>query len=337
MIIIMQRTASDADIKHVCDKVVEMGLKPHVSKGVERTIIGCIGEEDALRLVPLEVFAGVESVTPILKPYKMASREHLPDGTKIKIRDFVVGGKQVILAAGPCSVESREQLLSIAKTVKQSGAKLLRGGAFKPRTSPYDFQGLGEEALKLLAEARDATGLAVVTEVMDTRQVELVEKYADVFQIGARNIQNFNLLKEVGKSTKPVFLKRGMSTTLKEFLMSAEYVMSQGNHSVILCERGIRTFETAMRNTLDIGAVPFLKAETHLPVFVDPSHAGGSYKWVEPLARAAVAVGADGLMIETHPCPEEALSDGPQALKPERFLRVIEGLRPIAKVIGREL
>lgn len=333
----MKSAATDEEIDHVVQTITDLGLRPHISRGVERTIIGAIGEESKLRAKPLETFPGVESVTPVQKPYRLAGREGHPNDTQIKMGDVVIGGSEMVVIAGPCSVESRESLLNVAKSIKDAGAKVLRGGAFKPRTSPYAFQGMGEEGLKILAETREATGMPIVTEVMDPRQVEIIERYADMFQIGARNVQNFNLLKEVGLSRKPVFLKRGMSTTLKEFLMSAEYIMAQGNHNVILCERGIRTFETAMRNTLDIAAVPWLKAETHLPVFVDPSHAAGLYKWVGQLAKAAVAIGADGLMIEVHPDPEAALSDGEQALLPAMFDSLMTELRPIARAVGRSI
>jgi 3-deoxy-7-phosphoheptulonate synthase len=333
----MKASATEADIQHIIDTIESAGLKAHVSRGVERTIVGAIGDESALRSRPLETCPGVESVQPIQKPYKLAGRQMHPDDTIVDIRGVRVGQSRVIVIAGPCSVEGREALTETARAVRKSGASMLRGGAFKPRTSPYAFQGMGEEGLKLLAETREATGLPIVTEIMDPRQIELVERYADVLQIGARNVQNFNLLTEVGKSRLPVFLKRGLSTTLKELLMSAEYVMAQGNQNVILCERGIRTFETAMRNTLDVSAVAWLKAESHLPVFVDPSHAAGSHQWVEPLARAAVAGGADGLMIEVHPNPEQALSDGAQALTPPKFDRLIAGLRPIAEAVGRSI
>ncbi len=337
MIIVMKPEATQAEIDHIVETIVSLGLRPHISRGETRTIIGAIGDESPLRAKPLAGFPGVESVTEIQKPYKLASRQLRPEPTLINVNGVSVGGPQVHVIAGPCSVETREGAIEIAEAVRAAGATMLRGGAFKPRTSPYSFQGLGEEGLKILAEARERTGLPIVTEVMDPRQVELVEQYADVLQIGARNVQNFNLLKEVGLSAKPVFLKRGLSTTLQEFLMSAEYVMSQGNPQVILCERGIRTFETAMRHTLDIAAVAWLKAESHLPVFIDPSHAAGLYRWVDSLARAAVAAGADGLMIEVHPRPEEALSDGAQALIPSRFRSLMQELRPIAEAIGRSL
>ncbi len=337
MIIIIRPDATEEDVQHIIERIESVGLKAHVSRGVERTIIGAIGDETVLRSLPLEALPGVESVTPILKPYKLAGREFQPEDTIIEVGNARIGGKEVVVAAGPCSVEGREMLIETAEAVKQAGAKMLRGGAFKPRTSPYDFQGLGEEGLKYLAEARAKAGLPFVTEVMDTRQVELVYEYTDVFQIGARNIQNFNLLKEVGKVDKPVLLKRGMSTTIKEFLMSAEYIISQGNFNVILCERGIRTFETATRNTLDISAVAVLKHESHLPVFVDPSHAGGNWRWVAPLSRAAVAIGADGLIIEVHPEPSKAMSDGVQSLKFEKFNQLMNEIRAVAASVNRSV
>ncbi len=335
MIIIMKPEATEAEIKHVVDTIQGLGMQAHVSKGVERTLIGAVGDESKLKEKPLDSYPGVETVKAIQKPYKLANRQMHPANTTFTVGGVEIGGDRLVVMAGPCSVESREGIMTVAKEVKAGGARVLRGGAFKPRTSPYAFQGMGEEGLKLLAETREATGLPIVTEVMDPRQVELIEKYADMLQIGARNVQNFNLLKEVGLSKKPVFLKRGMSTTLAELLMSAEYIMANGNQNVILCERGIRTFETAMRNTLDIGAVAWLKAESHLPVFIDPSHAAGLYQWVGSLARAAVAAGADGLMIEVHPNPEEAVSDGSQSLMPFRFKKLMDELKPIAAAVGR--
>lgn len=333
----MKATATEAQIEHVVDTIKGLGLKAHLSRGEGQTILGAIGDESQLRVKPLKSFPGVESVTPIQKPYKLAARQMHPADTLINVDGVEIGGNRMVMIAGPCSVESKERILETAKAVKKAGASMLRGGAFKPRSSPYSFQGLGEEGLKYLAETREETGLPVVTEVMDARQVELIDRYADVFQIGARNVQNFTLLREVGQARRPVLLKRGMSTTLKELLMSAEYIMDQGNLEVILCERGIRTFETAMRNTLDVSAVAWLKAESHLPVIVDPSHAAGIWRWVVPLSRAAVACGADGLMVEVHPEPEAALSDGEQALMPDRFEELMTVLRPIAEAIGRTI
>jgi 3-deoxy-7-phosphoheptulonate synthase len=336
MIIVLKTNATPAQINTVCEKVKELGLTPQVSKGVERTIIGVIGEESKARVQPLEVYPGVESVMPIQKPFKLASREFRPEDTVFKMSNGVeVGGKRIVVMAGPCSVEGPEMLQEIAKSVKKAGATFLRGGAFKPRTSPYSFQGLGEEGLKYLREAADANDLLVVTEVMDTRTVDLVAKYADMLQIGARNMQNFDLLKEVGQSKKPALLKRGLSSTIQELLLSAEYLLSKGNFKVMLCERGIRTFETATRNTMDINAVPVIKELSHLPILLDPSHATGKRSCVIPISRAAVAAGADGVMVEVHNKPELAKSDGPQSLLPNQCAELVTQIRAIAKVIGR--
>mgnify|MGYP005842841717 CR=1 FL=1 len=335
MIFVLKPNVTQAEIDHICEKIQGFGLTPHISKGVERTIIGAIGDETILRIQPLEVLPGVERVLPVLKPYKLASREFKPEATVLSVRDVKVGGQKLAIIAGPCAVENRRQLLETAQMVKQAGASFLRGGAFKPRTSPYAFQGLGEEGLRYLAEAREITGLPVVTELMDPRESDMVMRYADVIQIGARNMQNFRLLKEVGSYDKPVLLKRGMSSTIKELLMSAEYIMSEGNYKVILCERGIRTFEDSTRNTLDLTAVPVVKQLSHLPVIVDPSHGTGKWDLVAPMAMAAIAAGADGLMIEVHPNPEEALSDGAQSLLPEKFARLMSSLRLVAEAVGR--
>jgi 3-deoxy-7-phosphoheptulonate synthase len=337
MIIVLKPDATDEQIKHIEERVKKLGLKPWVSKGVERTIIGVIGEEDVLRVQPLEAFPGVEKVLPILKPYKLASRDFKKDNTVIDVKGVKIGGTKVVIMAGPCAVENEENLLTIAKAVKEAGASILRGGAFKPRTSPYTFQGLGEEGLKILAKVSCEVGLPIVTEVMDTRDIELVEKYADMIQIGARNMQNFNLLKEVGKSKKPVILKRGMSATIKELLMSAEYILSNGNFQLVLCERGIRTFEEATRNTMDISAIPLIKQLSHLPVVADPSHATGKWDLVGAMAKASVAAGCDGLLIEVHHSPEEALSDGPQSLKPDNFTFLMDELRTLVNALGREI
>jgi 3-deoxy-7-phosphoheptulonate synthase len=280
---------------------------------------------------------GVESVVPILKPYKLASREVKSSNTVCQVGDATIGGKEIAIMAGPCSVESRDQVCTTAKLVKEAGANFLRGGAYKPRTSPYSFQGLEEEGLILLQEAKELSGLPIVTEVMNPREVDLVAQYADIMQVGARNVQNFSLLKELGKIDKPILLKRGMMTTIKEFLMSAEYILSEGNRNVILCERGIRTFETATRNTLDLSCIPVLKKETHLPVIVDPSHATGHWDMVESMARAAIAAGADGLMIEVHPDPAHAFSDGPQSLKPAKFAALMDHIRPFINLMDRTL
>ena len=338
MIIVLRPDATTQQIDHLVSKVKKLGLKPWVSKGVERTIVGVIGEEDILRRQPLEAFPGVEKVLEILKPYKLASRDFKKEPSVIDIgRGIKVGGNKLVVMAGPCSVENKKLLLSIARSVRSAGATVLRGGAFKPRTSPYSFQGLGLKGLKMLAEARKETGLAVVTELMDVRDLASVMKYADIIQIGARNMQNFNLLREVGKTRKPVLLKRGMSNTVKELLMSAEYILSEGNFNVILCERGIRTFEDATRFTLDIAAVPLIKNLSHLPVIVDPSHATGKWGLVEPCAMAGIAAGADGLIVEVHPNPEAALSDGEQSLLPANFEKMMDGVARIAEAVGRTL
>ena len=337
MIIVLKPEATESQIKHIVEKVKALGLKPMISKGVERTIIGLIGEEDVLRSTPLDVFPGVEKVMSILAPYKLVSREFKHENSIINIGRVKVGGKKIAVIAGPCSVENREMLIRIAKDVKKAGASMLRGGAFKPRTSPYSFQGLGEEGLKYLKEAREKTGMPVVTEVMDIRDIGLIEKYVDVLQIGARNMQNFNLLKEVGMSKKPVLLKRGISSTIIELLMSAEYILANGNFNVMLCERGIRTFEDQTRFTLDLSAIPVLKKLTHLPVIVDPSHAAGKWGYVPALSKAAIAAGADGLMIEVHPKPEEAFSDGAQSLVPDNFGRMMKDLKAVAKAVGRAI
>ncbi len=336
MIIVMKKKAGREQVDEVIQWIESVGYKAHVSEGVERTIIGAVGDErEKVRLKAAEDMPGVDKVMPILQPYKLASRETRDGDTVIKVGDVEIGGPKCIVIAGPCAVESEEQLMATATAVKKAGASMLRGGAFKPRTSPYSFQGLGEEGLKILARAREETGLPVVTEVMDASDVKLIESYADVLQVGARNVQNFALLKAVGLAKKPILLKRGMMTTLDELLMSAEYIMASGNDNVMLCERGIRTFETSMRNTLDISAVPVLKEKTHLPVIVDPSHAIGQWRFVLPLAKAAVAVGADGLMIEVHPDPRNALSDGPQSLKPEKFHKLMDEIESIANIVRK--
>lgn len=338
MIIVLRPDATKKQIDHIIERVKKLGLKPWVSKGVERTIIGVIGDEEVLRIQPLEVFPGVEKVMPILTPYKLVSRDFKKEDSRIEIGGgLVVGDKQIIVMAGPCSVENEKLLVEIAEKVKEAGATVLRGGAFKPRSSPYSFQGLGEKGLKYLARAKKETGLLIVTELMDTRDMALVEKYADIIQIGARNMQNFNLLKVVGRSKKPVLLKRGMSSTIKELLMSAEYILSEGNFNVMLCERGIRTFEDYTRFTLDISAVAAIKALSHLPVIVDPSHATGKWGLVASCTKAAVAAGCDGLLIEVHPNPEEALSDGAQSLLPENFSSLMQDLKKVAQAVGRKI
>ena len=337
MIIVLKPNATKKQVDHVLVRIKALGLKPMVSRGTERTIIGVIGPEDALRVQPLEVIPGVEKVMPVLKPYKLVSREFKPEPSVIDVGGVKVGGKAIIIMAGPCSVESRPLLAEVGRLVKQAGAQILRGGAFKPRTSPYSFQGLGEEGLRYLREVGQTLKMPVVTELMDARDLPLVERYADILQIGARNMQNFDLLKEVGQSRKPVLLKRGLSATITEFLLAAEYILSQGNFNVILCERGIRTFEDQTRFTLDLNAIPVIKKLSHLPVIVDPSHGTGSWDYVEPMAKAGIAAGADGLMIEVHPRPEVALSDGPQSLLPKTFAHVMREVRKVARAVGRTL
>jgi 3-deoxy-7-phosphoheptulonate synthase len=341
MIIVTRPKVTDAEIDHIRERIEAVGMRTHLSRGEHRTIIGCIGDESLLEELPLRSLPGVESVTPVLKPYKLASREFAAERTIVTVggRDgrASFGGPAITVIAGPCSVESREMLGATAVAVRDAGASLLRGGAFKPRSSPYAFQGLGAEALRMLAEVRATTGLPVVTEVMDTRQVDLVAEHADMLQIGARNMQNFALLAEVGRVRRPVLLKRGLSATIKELLMAAEYIMANGNHDVVLCERGIRTYETATRNTLDVAAIPVLKRESHLPVIVDPSHAGGDAGLVAPLAFAAVAAGADGLIIEVHPDPSCALSDGDQSLEPAAFARLMTQVAAFAAAAGRSM
>ena len=338
MILTLKTGISKKEVEQIITKIKDLGFKPSVSAGAERIVIGVIGENAILHKDKFETLEAVEMVTPISKPYKLVSREFKKDPTVISIgKNVKVGGKQIVIIGGPCSVDTKQNLMDNARDIKKAGGHMLRGGAFKPRTSPYAFQGLGVEALQLLAEARRATGLPIVTEVMDVRQVEAVCKYADVLQIGARNAQNFDLLKEVGMTKKPVILKRGMSTTIEEWLMAAEYIVSRDNHQVILCERGIRTFENATRNTLDLSAVPVVKHLSHLPVLVDPSHGVGVRDFIAPMARAAVAAGADGVMLEVHPRPAEALSDAHQALLPVQFAHIVKEIRAIAEAIGRTI
>ncbi|MCG2721163.1 MAG: 3-deoxy-7-phosphoheptulonate synthase [Thermodesulfovibrionales bacterium] len=339
MIIVMKAGATKRERDEVIKKIKEYGYTPHIIHGTTRDVIGAVGDERGkVILQSIEFMNGVESVVPILKPYKLASREVKKETSVIKINDTVaIGGKDIIVMAGPCAVESEEQIIEVARVVKNAGAKVLRGGAFKPRTSPYAFQGMKEEGLRLLAKAREETGLPIITEVVNPETAELVAEYSDILQIGTRNAQNFELLKKLGQIQKPVLLKRGMSMTIQELLMSAEYILSEGNHAVILCERGIRTFETATRNTLDLSAIPVLKQKTHLPVVVDPSHATGNYHYVAPMSFAAIAAGADGLMVEVHPDPEHASSDGPQSLKPENFTAMMVKVRLFAEVAERSL
>lgn len=337
MIIVMRAHASPMEIEHVTTRIDELGFQVHLSQGAERTIIGVIGDERPLDRAMFEVMEGVERTISILPPYKLASREWRPEGSVIPVGSAPVGGQRLALIAGPCSVESRGQLLETAYAVKEAGARLLRGGAYKPRTSPYAFQGMGLKGLELLAEAREITGLKVVTEVMTPEAVPLVSQYADILQIGARNMQNYGLLNAVGRTQRPVLLKRGMMSTIQELLMSAEYIMSNGNYKVMLCERGIRTFEPMTRNTFDLNAVPLLKQLSHLPVIADPSHGTGRWDLVAPMAKASIACGADGLIIEVHPHPEVAVSDGAQSLKPEKFAQMMRELKPLAEALGREL
>jgi 3-deoxy-7-phosphoheptulonate synthase len=337
MMIVMRADATQRDIKIVVERVQGYGAQAHLSEGSERTLIGVVGD---VRYVPQEEFLqmpSVDRIIPISRPYKLASREFHPWNSEVPLDGINFGGPEVVIIAGPCSVESRTQLLETAHAVREAGAHVLRGGAYKPRTSPYSFQGMGEDGLEILAEARELTGLAIVTEVMSIKQVDLVSQYADMLQVGARNMQNYNLLHAVGESQCPALLKRGMSATIDELLMAAEYILSHGNRKVVLCERGIRTYETATRNTTDINAIPVLKSRTHLPVVLDPSHSTGHWEYVESIARAAVAAGADGLVIEVHPDPATALSDGGQSLKPERFAELVKQIAAIAEAVGRSL
>jgi 3-deoxy-7-phosphoheptulonate synthase len=337
MIIVLKPEATEQDIEHLVDRLRSLGLKSQITKGEERTVVGVIGDERVLQGQPLSVFPGVESVTPILAPWKLVSREFQPHDSVIDVAGVLIGGPKITVMAGPCAVEKLEITVGIAKEVANAGATILRGGAYKPRSSPYSFQGLGQEGLSFLTEARKQTGLPVVSEILDPRDLEYFLEHADIIQIGARNMQNFELLKEVGAYDKPVLLKRGLSATIKEFLLSAEYIMSRGNRNVMLCERGIRTFETQYRNTLDLAAVPTLKEMSHLPVIVDPSHATGNWKLVAPMAKAAIAAGADGLLIEVHSNPECALCDGEESLKPSRFHTLMNDLKKVAQAVGREL
>jgi len=339
MIVVMKAHASEAEIQTVVKMVEDLDYNAHVIRGIERTVVACVGDErgEKHQLTHLESVAGVERVMPVVRSFKLASREVRPEGSRIKVGNAEIGGKRIAVIAGPCAVESVEQVEAAADAVKMAGAHMLRGGAFKPRTSPYAFQGLEGEGLKMLEHAGRRVGLPVVTEIMDPHDIDLVIEHSDMLQVGARNAQNFSLLRRLGRTKKPVLLKRGMSTKLEEFVMAAEYILSEGNPNVVLCERGIRTFETATRNTLDLNAVPLLKEWTHLPVLVDPSHGTGMYKLVAPMALAAIAAGADGLLIEVHPRPESALSDGPQQLKPSRFADLMKALKPLAEAVGRAL
>ena len=337
MMIIMKANATPQEVEHVIEHIKAVGLSVHLSQGVEATIIGAIGETHSLPTDQFEVLDGVESVQRITQPYKLASRQFHPENSVFPLDGFIVGGDELAIIAGPCSVESRSQILETAHAVKEAGASALRGGVFKPRTSPYSFQGLGEEGLEFLAEAREQTGLPIVVEIMSQVQIDLMVKYVDVLQVGARNMQNFNLLRVIGETQTTVLLKRGLSASIEELLMSAEYILAGGNKQVMLCERGIRTFETATRNTTDINAIPVLKSLTHLPVILDPSHSTGHFDYVAAIARAAVAAGADGLIVEVHPDPAHAVSDGRQSLKPDKFASMVKQVGQIAEIMGRRL
>jgi len=337
MIIVLRPDSTPEQIDHVLDRIRELGFKPHLSRGELRTIVGVIGDENKLQAEPLSAIPGVEQVLPILKPFKLASREFHAKDSVVRVGNVSIGGTAMAMIAGPCAVESAEILDTIAGHVKAAGANILRGGAFKPRTSPYSFQGLGEAGLQILQEIGRKHNMPTVTEVMDPRQVDMVTRYADMFQIGARNMQNFDLLREVGQAHKPVLLKRGMSASVKDLLMSAEYILAEGNPGVVLCERGVRSFEESTRNMLDLAAVPNLKGQSHLPVIVDPSHATGRPDLIPAMARAAVAAGADGVHIEVHSCPEKALSDGPQALLPEQYAALMKQLKRLAEVVGKSI
>ncbi len=332
----MSPSAKPESIEKVKARLEDAGLGVHISTGENRTILGVLGDKRKVNIQAIEVMDDVEKIVHIEAPFKLANKQFHPEPTVVKVGDVEIGGQKLVVMAGPCSVESREQLLETAAIVKEGGAQFLRGGAYKPRSSPYSFQGLGEEGLKILAEAREKTGLKIVSEVMDTESLPIVAEYVDVLQIGARNMQNFHLLKAVGRTDKPVLLKRGLSATIEEWLMAAEYILNEGNHQVILCERGIRTFETYTRNTLDLSTVPVIKHLSHLPIIIDPSHGTGKWRYVSPMARAAVAAGADGLIVEVHPEPEKALSDGPQSLNPAAYTEMMNEVRKIAAVMGRD-
>ncbi|TCW34267.1 3-deoxy-D-arabinoheptulosonate-7-phosphate synthase [Thermohydrogenium kirishiense] len=336
MVIVMKPNATEKQISDVSNLLLSLDLKPHISRGEERVVIGVIGDKKKLKEKNVELMEGVEKVIPIVESYKLASRTFNPVSTIVDVNGVSIGGKNIVIMAGPCAVESKEQLFESAEAVKKFGAKFLRGGAYKPRTSPYSFQGLEKEGLEMLYEAKKYTGLKIVTEVMDIHSIEIVSKYADVLQIGARNMQNFSLLKEIGRSNMPVLLKRGIAATIEEWLNAAEYILSEGNKNVILCERGIRTFEQYTRNTLDLSAVPVIKKLSHLPIIVDPSHGTGKSFLVSPMAKAAIAAGADGLIIEVHPDPKNALSDGAQSLTPKEFEVLTKEISKVANAVGRD-
>ncbi len=338
MVIVMQVGTEESQIEAVIARVQELGYHPHPIYGTELTVVAAVGDERGkAQLQSLESMPGVDRVVPILQPFKLSGSEFKKEKTIVRVGDIAIGGEEIIIMAGPCSVESKEQMLEVAEAVKEAGAKILRGGAFKPRTSPYSFQGLGEEGLQFLAAAREQTGLLIVTELLDSHDLELVAQYSDIIQIGARNMQNYGMLSYLATIDKPVLLKRGMMSKVEELLLSAEYILSGGNYNVMLCERGIRTFETATRNTFDINAIPFIKKFSHLPIIADPSHGTGNWEYVGPVAKAAIAAGADGLLIEVHPHPEVALSDGAQSLRPDKFARLVQELKPFAEAAGRRL
>lgn len=337
MIIVMNGKTSESHLQKIIAKLNEMGYQVNTIRGERKIVLGVIGDTKSLSSIPFYAFNGVEDIIPIEKPYKLASREYKSTNTKIKVKDVIIGGDEIVVMAGPCAVESEKQIFQIAKLVKEAGATILRGGAFKPRSSPYSFQGLEEEGLKLLAHAREETGLLIVTEVMSASHIDLVGQYTDIFQVGARNMQNFVLLKELGKADKPVLLKRGLSATLEELLLSAEYILSEGNPRVILCERGIRTFETHTRNTLDLSIIPAIKELSHLPVIVDPSHGTGRRELIKPMSKAAIAAGADGLIIEVHPLPKDSISDGAQTIDFNQFRKLMSEIEPVANAVGRTM
>ncbi len=337
MIVIMRNGASEAQIEHVIERIGQLGLKPHVSRGQFRTVIGAVGDKQPAHQAILEALDGVERVVPIMKPFKLASREFHGDNTVVQVGGVPVGGPALAIIAGPCAIEDGQMLRRIALAVRQRGAGLLRGGAFKPRTSPYEFQGLGEEGLKIMRQVGGELGMPIVSEVLAAAEVELVGRYVDMFQVGARNMQNYQLLKEVGDAGKPVLLKRGFAATIREYLMSAEYILSRGNRNVVLCERGIKTFESEVRFTFDVSAVPIIKDYSHLPIIVDPSHAAGNRTYVPALALAGIAAGADGIIVEVHDRPEQALCDGPQALLPEMFAELVEQIRKVGAALGRQV
>ncbi len=337
MVVVLQKNINDKQIENVIKHLEDYGFAVHKSTGVEQIVLGAIGVKPDFDIRKVKILDGVAEVYRITEPFKLASRTFKKEDTQIKIKDVVVGGNEVVMMAGPCSIENEDQIMTIAEIVAKSGAKILRGGAFKPRTSPYSFQGLGEEGLKLIRKAADKYNLLVITEVMEANQIELIQEYTDIFQVGARNMQNFPLLRDLGKAVKPIMLKRGLAATVEDWLMSAEYILASGNKNVMLCERGIRTFETYTRNTFDLSAIPVVHKRSHLPVVADPSHATGLRDKVLPMARAAVAAGADAIMVEVHNDPDKALSDGPQALLPEQFADLMKQIKLIAEVIGRRM